>query len=397
VEPTGFDRLCLRLGRAAVLAAIVLVPLGLAEGAARLFYDPAPIRRVYDPFAYRIPQPGLVETFESPAGGRVTIRFNELGMRGPSLREPLPADALTLVFLGGSTTENYHLALSETFPELVGRELGRRLGRPVRVLNAGMSAATSSVSLARLQHQVLDLEPTLVVVMHAINDLLSGFHPRFRRDGRHLPRPALAGTRPRSYLLDWLRRRSAATSSKSSQRVRYDAWEDFPALAVFARNLRSMAAIAAAHGIPILFLTQATAYTDEPPPGEEERLQMADRMLGGMTTPPDVPSLARGMRAFNAAVMALPASPGVRTFDLAGRLPRSADLIFDECHLTREGNRRVAAELTAVIEEMLRAFRSHPTVSGALPTAPRPGVGGGALSRRQGVTGRAGAPPEVSG
>ncbi len=353
MEWTAFDRHCLRLGRAGVLLAVVSAPLLLAEAVARWLYEPSPVRRVYDPFAYRIPQPGLVDSFESPEGGRVTVRWNELGMRGPSLREPLPADVLTVVFLGGSTTENYHLALEETFPELVGHELNRRLDRPTRVLNAGMSSATTSVSAARLQRQVLDLEPDLVVVMHGINDLLSGFHPRFRGDGRHLPRPALAATRPRSYLLDWLRRRSAAAPPKPSPRVPFDAWNDFAALSVFTRNLRSMAAIAAAHEIPILVLTQATTYSETPSPGEEERLQMAERVLGGLTTPPDVPSLARGMRAFNAAVMTLPPSPRLRTFDLAARLPRSADVIFDECHFTREGNQRVAAELTPVIEEML--------------------------------------------
>ena len=359
---SAFDRCCLLLGRAAVLLAVILAPVALAELAARWLHDPPPVRRVYDPFAYRIPRPLLVEELEGLDGERVTIRLNELGMRGPSIAGPPAPEALTLVFLGGSTTENYALPRRDTFPELIGETLAGRLGRPVRVLNAGMSAATTSVSLARLQHQVLDLEPSLVVVLHGINDLLSGFHPGYRRDGRHLGRPATAGTRPRSYLVDWLRRRSFGPRARpSGERLRYDDYRSFPALRVFARNLRSMAAVAAAHRVEILFLTQATTYREAPAPGDEDRLRMAERMLGALTAPPDIPSLARGMRAFNAATLELGTGAGARTFDLAARLPRSPALFYDECHLTRAGNRRVAEELAPVIERLLVGAAARPT------------------------------------
>ncbi|MEE8523933.1 MAG: SGNH/GDSL hydrolase family protein [Thermoanaerobaculia bacterium] len=349
-----FDRFCLRLGRTGAVAAVVLAPLCLAEAAARLFHDPPPVRRVWDPFAYRIPQPLLVDEFESLDGERVTVRLNELGMRGPPIAEPAPAHALTVVFLGGSTTENYAFDRRDTFPELIGEQVSAGLGRPLRIFNAGMSAATTSVSLGRLQHQVLDLEPSLIVVMHGINDLVSGFHPHFRRDGRHLTRPALAGTMPRSYLLDWIRRRRARQVDGTSRRVPFDAWDDFAALDVFARNLRSMAAVAGAHEIPILFLTQATMYRQQPLPGDEERLLMAARWFHDFETHPDVPSLARGMGAFNAATLRVAAEDGDHAYDLAAVLPQSVDLIFDDCHFTQAGNRRVAAELSPVVEDILK-------------------------------------------
>lgn len=356
MKPTVFDRLCLRLGRAGVLLAAVLAPLCLAELAARLLHEPQPVRRIYDPFAYRIPEPLLVDEFTRHDGERIVIRLNELGMRGPSIAEPLSPDALTVVFLGGSTTENYAYPREETFPELIGKRISERLGRPVRVLNAGASAATTSVSLARLQHQVLDLEPTLVVVMHGINELFYGFHPGFRRDGRHLPRPPEAGALPRSYFWDWIRHRLARRGDPppAGRRIRIDDYRDFPALEVFARNLRSMAAVATTHGIPILFLSQPTMYRDEPQPGDEARLRWARQRLDGTTASPAITSLARGMRAFNEVTLTAPPAAGGRTFDLAARIPRSFDLIFDDCHYTRAGNRRVAAELSPMIERILR-------------------------------------------
>lgn len=346
------------MGRAAAVAGVAALALLLTEGLARLFHEPPPVRRVYDPFAYKIPQPGLVDSFVGRDGERVTIRLNELGMRGPPVDAAAPG-ALKVVFLGGSTTENYAYEREATFPELIGRRLRPSLG-PVAVWNAGMSGATSGASLGRLQHQVLDLEPDLVVVLHAINDLIWGFHPAFRTDGRHLPRPPTAGARPRCYLLDWLRQRRPIESLRARRRAPAADFElrgfaDFPARRVFARNLRSMAAVARAHGVPIVFVTQPTMYSATPAEGDAERFVMT-RPLAGTGRVPDVATLARGMRAMNETTREAAArfDDGVRLVDLATLLPRTWDLFDDECHFSRLGNERVAAELAPAIESALR-------------------------------------------
>ena len=73
---------CLALGKAATLLLLVALPLLLVEIAARWYHRPSPVRRVYDPFAYRIPQPDLVDSFTGLDGELITVRLNELGMRG---------------------------------------------------------------------------------------------------------------------------------------------------------------------------------------------------------------------------------------------------------------------------------------------------------------------------
>ncbi len=186
-------------GKTVTVLLLTALPLLVAEGLARLCHSPVPVRRVYDPFAFRIPQPNLVDHLALP-DGEVTVRWNELGMRGSSLAEPPAAGALTVIFFGGSTTENYAYPDEATFPFQIGEQLTRELKRQVRVFNAGISAGTTSTTLGRFQHQALDLQPDLVVVMQAINDFLQGFHPDYRKDQRHLRRPAVMGTRPRSYV-----------------------------------------------------------------------------------------------------------------------------------------------------------------------------------------------------
>jgi lysophospholipase L1-like esterase len=344
--------------KAALLATLPALVL-LAEAVARLVHAPTPVRRVYDPFAYRISQPDLVDTFRNPAGETVTVRTNELGLRGPRLADPVAPGTLTLVFLGGSAVENYGWNEADTFPALVGARVAGALGRPVRVLNGGQSAATSGTTLGRLQHQVVDLRPALVVVMDGINDLVGGFHTGFRRDGRHLPRPPTAEARPLSYLLDWIRSLGPPRRPpprRAPRELHREDYAGFPALEVFARNLRSEAAIADAHGVPVLFLTQPTTYSDAPRPEDAGRYYMTQTLVENGMTPPDIPSLAAGMRAFNAAVSGLPAGPRVHVFDLAARVPPADELFLDECHFTKAGNARVAAELGEPIATILRGF-----------------------------------------
>lgn len=192
------------LSRIVVAVAAAVVVLFVAEGIARLVVGFPLVRRVWHPFAHRIPQPNMVDRFRVRDGDLVEVRFNELGMRGPSVAETSPEDALTVVFLGGSTTECYSLPRSETFPELVGRELEQRLERPIRVFNAGMSGASSAHSLARLVFQVVPLDADLVVVMHAINDLLSGFDPRWGLDFWAPETPAHRRRNAEEHSLPWI-------------------------------------------------------------------------------------------------------------------------------------------------------------------------------------------------
>lgn len=348
------------------LLSLALSVLGLLFGlelCARLLHHPVPVRRVYDPFAWRIPQPGLVEAFTTWEGERVEVRLNDLGMRGPETHAPQAPGTLTLVFLGGSTTENYALNDTDTFPEQVGQGVARALGRPVRVFNAGQSAAVSGTNLARLQHQVLDLRPALVVAMEGINDLLGGFHTGFRMDGRHLPRPPTADARPRSYLLSFLRGRRWPWDRQVPLRPRSELerrdYADFPARRAFARNLRSMAAIAQAHGVPLLFVVQPSAYHDPPEPEDARRFFMRDTLVAAGMPAPDLPAMFAGMRAFGDDVRALPQGAFVRVFDLEARLPKTPELFVDECHFTKAGNRRVSAELLepalALLRERLEA------------------------------------------
>jgi acyl-CoA thioesterase-1 len=77
-----------------------------------------------------------------------------------------------VAFLGDSLTSGWRLSEDEAYPAVLGRTLAQR-GRPVRVLNAGVSGDTTTQGLARLP-DVLAHEPDVLVVALGVNDALRG-------------------------------------------------------------------------------------------------------------------------------------------------------------------------------------------------------------------------------
>jgi acyl-CoA thioesterase-1 len=77
-----------------------------------------------------------------------------------------------VAFLGDSLTSGWRLREEEAFPAVLGRTLSEQ-GRPIRVLNAGVSGETAAEALARLP-VVLEHGPDVLVVALGINDGLRG-------------------------------------------------------------------------------------------------------------------------------------------------------------------------------------------------------------------------------
>jgi acyl-CoA thioesterase-1 len=90
----------------------------------------------------------------------------DAGLAADPVRAPL------VVFLGDSLTAGSGLSEDEAFPAVIG-ERARAEGRPLRVVNAGVSGDTSAGGLARLAW-LLAQEPAVVVVALGGNDGLRG-------------------------------------------------------------------------------------------------------------------------------------------------------------------------------------------------------------------------------
>jgi acyl-CoA thioesterase-1 len=81
-------------------------------------------------------------------------------------------DGPLVVFLGDSLTAGYGLREEEAYPALLAARL-RTEGKPVKVVNAGISGDTTAGGLARLDW-LLSQNPDVVVVELGANDGLRG-------------------------------------------------------------------------------------------------------------------------------------------------------------------------------------------------------------------------------
>jgi lysophospholipase L1-like esterase len=105
------------------------------------------------------------------AWGNITI--NARGFRGPDIEVPKPPGRIRLAFLGSSTTFGAEVSSdSATWPHLVVERLQRHFPQArFDYVNAASPGYTVRSSIKNLAHRVARLEPDLVVVYDAPNDL----------------------------------------------------------------------------------------------------------------------------------------------------------------------------------------------------------------------------------
>lgn len=83
--------------------------------------------------------------------------------------------AQTILFLGDSLTEGYQLAKEDAYPAVVEREL-KKTHKDVKVINGGVSGATSASGLKRMDWY-LKAKPEIMVLCLGANDGLRGTKP----------------------------------------------------------------------------------------------------------------------------------------------------------------------------------------------------------------------------
>jgi lysophospholipase L1-like esterase len=101
------------------------------------------------------------------------IETNSLGFRGPELRVPKPPGTVRIAFLGASTTWCAEVSGNDTvWTHLVAEDLRRAFPRAdVDYVNGGVPGYVVKSSLKNLEHRIAPLQPDIVVIYHATNDM----------------------------------------------------------------------------------------------------------------------------------------------------------------------------------------------------------------------------------
>jgi len=305
------------------------------------------------------------------------IRVDENGFIMPAKVHEHPD--LTLVFLGGSTTEDIYDDENNRFPYLVGHLLEESTGLRVNSYNAAKSGNDSLHSLDVLLNKVVPLKPDLVAMMHNINDLsillfeksywnrnpsrspLIEKKPDWRTVGKNLQETfqlARDLVVPNLYAaLHRLLHAEGKSKADEFQQVRgqkIEVNQDY-LVREFTLNLQTFINICRARGITPVLLTMPSRLKDDPDPLIRRLMQRLEKQ-NGIT----YRDFKGAFDRFNQTIREVAAQNRVLLIDLAQEIPQEKEYMSDVAHYTPAGSRLVAQKIAAGLSPLLAALQKRP-------------------------------------
>lgn len=324
----------------------------------------------------------------------VVHQKNSLGFRGP---EP-PGDFrhwLTLVAVGGSTTEGFELPEEKTWPFLLGQALERDCRR-VWINNAGFSGYSTHGHLILLRDYLVKLKPKVLLLLVGINDVgVAGVREydtrlkvwNFRSMERMLASLAeyseLAAASVNLYRYFFPKSVMAVAAREMGEKdpTQYPQGQT-PApeksailrrhqkyLGPYQERLAALIRISRAHGMEPVLLTQPVLYGK----GVDE---VTGINLATLQVTPDMDGATAWevLELYNDAVRTTGRKQGAPVIDLARELPKNSKYYYDLMHFTYEGGSRVAQIVAGQLAPWLAArYPGYcPGKVKSFPAAPAP-------------------------
>jgi lysophospholipase L1-like esterase len=290
---------------------------------------------------------------------------NSLGFRGA----PPPSnfqDYLTIVTVGGSTTECFYLSDGHTWTDLLGRELSQDFNR-VWINNAGLDGATTYRHLILMEDYIDKLRPKVVLFLFGINDVGAGdiaAEEAEKQEGhylRNLWRAVLY--RSEAYCLEQniyhyliaqsqglrhqeINLRQVETLAKIPEATAQKTLQDYrtKSLPFFAARVEKLIRISRDHGIEPVFITQPTLYGPgvDPVTGVNlATIRLGNHLNGEL--------MFKIVNLYNDVTRQEAQKNRVLLIDLAQEMPRNSAYYYDYLHYTEPG----AAEVAAIIDRHL--------------------------------------------
>jgi lysophospholipase L1-like esterase len=294
---------------------------------------------------------------------------NQLGFRG----EPPPknfSQTLTILTVGGSTTECFHISDGKAWPDLLAQRL-KGMFQPLWLNNAGMDGHSTFGHLVLMKDYILQLKPKVVLFLVGINDQALADYCAL--DKQFLKKPAATF---RLACVDTLAQYSEIVNyavninrySKAHRGGLVHANIDFAGLKTldvpddslnsiinyhkvqylspYAQRLQELIDVSREHAIEPVFMTQPIIYGEVIDPVSGADLGRVD--IGGVNGKVSWEL----MKLYNQVLKQVAAKNQVLLIDLAAEMPKSSSCFYDTAHFTNEGCRLVAQ----IIEPQLTSF-----------------------------------------
>jgi lysophospholipase L1-like esterase len=294
---------------------------------------------IYD-LHQRLPSGLLVPraSLDVPIGDGRHVRTDERGFRSPPVPLPKPPGTVRLAFLGSSTTFCSQVPSNDhTWPALVRAELaGRLAGLHVDYVNAGVTGHLLSDNQQDLSERVAAIEPDVIVIYQAANDLAADTQALAVAAGLVGPSEERGWLERHSLLFGLVRKNQAFLRSQEQGRGERGKLEcDLEALARgFEDRLVALVVRAQAVAGLVVLPTAATRF-DRAQTLPEQLAHMEQSFTFMHYLRPE--DLHRGFELYNAAIARAAARTGALLISDHACLQGRIECFTDSVHLSSAG------------------------------------------------------------
>jgi lysophospholipase L1-like esterase len=289
-------------------------------------------------------------------GNGTVAHSNSRGYRGPLVAEQKPPGTYRIVLLGGSATHGFGVNDDETIDAHLRRVMSERYsGVRFEVVNLAYDGYDSYQLLERLRSDGTRLSPDMVIVNAGINDVRNAHIPDLKpndprtngwrevlqvlqeeeKNGvslyRHAKRHSYLARLPAFALLIY-EEQQLVKEQRALTRPNPQAIENFEA------NIREIARVTNEIGATLMLSTPASSLGSLYKPTDTSTRSYW--VVDAATTQTYRTALAERMRRVEAGLKAAGAAATYVSHQLA------PEMFLDDCHLTSEGNRATAINLT---------------------------------------------------
>jgi lysophospholipase L1-like esterase len=298
------------------------------------------------------------------------ITINSLGFRGPEIPAAKPPGSIRIAFLGGSTTFCAEVSGNEaTWPHQVWLALQSAFpGQRFDYVNAGVPGYGLDSLQKSLEYRVAPLDPDIIVIYEATNDLSSNSYDLARAAGLIEERP----DQQRSWLSQYSLLLYLLEVNLNVQQNQDQATQDGPKLVVdparlaapFRRDLAAVVAAARREAPVVALVTFATQFR----PGQalDRQLDAAGTSLYYMPYM-SMEGLLTGFAAYNEVIRATARANDLLLIEAAAAIPGDKIHYRDAVHFTDTG---AAAMARVVADSLIAAPALRAIMATPAPQAP---------------------------
>lgn len=341
------------------------------------------ILRIFQPFPFRVKGNKIVlaanQQFHmtnphiSKLDSTIIHTKNSLGFRGQEPPENLD-DYLSIITIGGSTTECYFISDDSTWQERLRQKLNQDFDN-IWINNAGLEGHSTFGHQVLLQDYVIKLNPKIVLFLVGINDVATtGFDDFDKLSMQQLDYNSVGGFIKslthysetlglafnfyRYYLayqqglthqeIDFKNEPTAKVPLEKQQAILIRHQQTF--LPAYEKRLIGLAQTCKNNGIAPMFVTQPQIIGDTIDPITKVNLgTMAYQNINGQLG-------WQIMELYNDITRKVCSQNDLVVIDLAREMPKNTHYFYDHTHYTNEGTAIVAEILYQNLKEPLKKF-----------------------------------------